>query len=45
MNATRFGMIGGSLVSAVVGLLMMRRVTVEQERGGPVEVVREAHAE
>jgi NhaA family Na+:H+ antiporter len=45
MNATRIGVIGGSLVSAVAGVFLMRRVTVEQERHGPVEVVHEVSGE
>jgi NhaA family Na+:H+ antiporter len=42
MNATRVGVIGGSLISAAVGVLLMRRVTVVAERTEPVTTVHES---
>ena len=45
MNATRVGVIGGSVISAIIGAWLMRRATIGQERGGPVDIVHEGGAE
>lgn len=42
MNATRIGVIGGSLLSATVGVILMRRATVAAERDEPVVPVHHA---
>jgi NhaA family Na+:H+ antiporter len=41
MNATRVGVIGGSLISATVGVILMRRATVSAMEGTPVTAVHE----
>lgn len=42
MNATRIGVIGGSLLSATAGVVLMRRATVTAEREEPVVPVHQA---
>jgi NhaA family Na+:H+ antiporter len=41
MNATRVGVIGGSVISATVGVILMRRATVAATLDGPVTAVHE----